>query len=129
MLTASNRQGSIFLFGKLEHGARACVKGYCRHAQQSTCHLAPALPNPLQQHDIRKPVFSSEAGLWHHNAGRALALAASYGLQTHPSGTNEIWQAALKHKPSKARIDGLWRDSCFDTEPYIKPMGVGKWAV
>lgn len=46
-----------------------------------------------------------------------------------PAERIEIWQTALKHKLSKAKIDGLWRDSYFDTEPYIKPMGDGKWAV
>ncbi|WP_194273380.1 SEL1-like repeat protein [Alcaligenes faecalis] len=46
-----------------------------------------------------------------------------------PAERIEIWQAALNHTLSKTEIDGVWRDNFVDAEPYIKPMGDGKWAV
>ncbi|CAB3817717.1 tetratricopeptide repeat protein [Achromobacter piechaudii] len=54
-------------------------------------------------------------------------LPAAFKLS--PAERIEIWQAALKHTLSKTEVDGVWRDSFVDAEPYIKPMGDGKWAV
>ncbi|AIB37878.1 tetratricopeptide repeat protein [Pseudomonas simiae] len=46
-----------------------------------------------------------------------------------PAERIEIWQAALKHTLSTTEIDGVWHDGYVDAEPYIKPMGDGRWAL
>ena len=51
------------------------------------------------------------------------------GFKLSPTERIDIWQAAFKNMLGKVVVDGMWQDSFFNAEPYIKPMGDGKWAV
>lgn len=46
-----------------------------------------------------------------------------------PSERRYIWQLAFKHAMGKHDIDGMWPDSFLDLEPFIKPVGDGRWGV
>lgn len=54
-------------------------------------------------------------------------LPDSFRLE--PSERAYIWQLAFKDALNKHDIDGMWRDSFFDLEPFIKPIGDGRWGV
>ncbi len=54
-------------------------------------------------------------------------LPASFKL--NPSERISIWQEAFQAAFDGQDIDGMWRDTFFSIEPYIKPMGDGYWAV
>ncbi len=54
-------------------------------------------------------------------------LPASFKL--NPAERLSIWQDAFQTALDEKDIDGMWRDTFFSLEPYIKPMGEGHWAV
>lgn len=51
------------------------------------------------------------------------------GFQLKPAERLSIWQDAFQNASDENDIDGMWRDTFFSAEPYIKPMGDGNWAV
>lgn len=51
------------------------------------------------------------------------------GFRLKPSERLSIWQEAFQAAIDENDIDGMWRDTFFWAEPYIKPMGDGHWAV
>lgn len=69
-----------------------------------------------QTHGISMP-----AEMWRWPLPQAFKLT--------PAERTEIWKTALNSTLSKAKIDGMWRDGYVNAEPYIKPMGEGKWGV